>query len=105
MGMELEFDERALFDAKDSFYNRLVAYIDHFERQQAFRTSAMAYYSGNHAVLDMYKSTNPKDHEVMDRLANLIVSRRGKQKKKNLIRPKLLPIVDSGIHPDLHRTR
>ena len=36
MGMELEFDERALFDAKDSFYNRLVAYIDHFERQQAF---------------------------------------------------------------------
>ena len=61
-----EFDERALFDAKDSFYNRLVAYIDHFERQQAFRTSAMAYYSGNHAVLDMYKSTNPKDHEVMD---------------------------------------
>ena len=81
MGMELEFDERALFDAKDSFYNRLVAYIDHFERQQAFRTSAMAYYSGNHAVLDMYKSTNPKDHEVMDRLANLIVSRRGKQKK------------------------
>lgn len=104
MGMELEFDERALFDAKDSFYNRLVAYIDHFERQQAFRTSAMTYYSGNHAVLDMYKSTNPKDHEVMDRLANLIVSRRGKQ-KKNLIRPKLLPIVDSGIHPDLHRTR
>ena len=82
MGMELEFDERALFDAKDSFYNRLVAYIDHFERQQAFRTSAMAYYSGNHAVLDMYKSTNPKDHEVMDRLANLIVSRRGKQKKR-----------------------
>lgn len=81
MGMELEFDERALFDAKDSFYNRLVAYIDHFERQQAFRTSAMAYYSGNHAVLDMYKSTNPKDHEVMDRLANLIVSRRGKQKR------------------------
>ena len=83
MGMELEFDERALFDAKDSFYNRLVAYIDHFERQQAFRTSAMAYYSGNHAVLDMYKSTNPKDHEVMDRLANLIVSRRGKQKKES----------------------
>lgn len=82
MGMELEFDERALYDTKDSFYNRLVAYIDHFERQQAFRTSAMAYYSGNHAVLDMYKSTNPKDHEIMDRLANLIISRRSKHKKE-----------------------
>ena len=56
MGMELEFDERALFDAKDSFYNRLVAYIDHFERQQAFRTSAMAYYSGNQQTRKIMKS-------------------------------------------------
>lgn len=82
MGMELEFDENALFDAKDSFYNRLVAYIDHFERQQAFRRSSIAYYSGNHGFLDMYRSTNPKDHEIMDRLAKLIIDRRTHLKAK-----------------------
>lgn len=76
MGMEFEFDERALFEHKNSFYNRMKAYIDIFEKHNAFKESAIAYYSGSKAILEMYKSKNPKDIEIMDRLSKLIVDRR-----------------------------
>ena len=91
MGLELEFDEQALADANNSFYNRLVAYIDHFEKQGVFEQSAIAYYSGYAAVLDMYKSKNPKDKQVMDRLASLIAKRHpGKNKKSTVKKPKVI---------------
>lgn len=82
MGMEMEFDENALYDAKNSSYKRLVAYVDYFERQQVFRRASIAYYSGNHGFLDMYKSDNPKDQEIMDRLCRLIIDRRSHLKAK-----------------------
>jgi len=75
MGMEMEFDQRALYESKDSFYNRFVAYLDYFEKWDVFRKSAIAYYSGGSAILSMYKSDNIKDKEVMDRLAGLIAKR------------------------------
>ena len=84
MGLELEFDEKALADAKNSFYDRLVAYIDHFEKQGVFENSAIAYYSGFSAVLDMYKSKNPKDKKLMDRLASLITKKRQNTERKTV---------------------
>lgn len=80
MGMEFEFDERALFTHKDSFYYRMKAYIDVFEKYNVFKNSAIAYYSGSKAILEMYKSKDPNDIEIMDRLANLIVKRRNRLK-------------------------
>lgn len=80
MGMEFEFDERALFTHKNSFYNRMKAYIDVFEKHSAFKNSAIAYYSGSKAILEMYKSEDPNDLEIMDRLAKLIVERRSQSK-------------------------
>lgn len=82
MGMELEFDENALYNAKNSSYNRLVAYVDYFERHQVFRRSGIAYYSGNHGFLDMYQSEHPKDQEIMDRLCRLIIDRRSHLQKE-----------------------
>lgn len=76
MGMEMEFDEKALADHPETSYDRLVAYIDYFEKHGVFERSAIAYYSGCHAVADLANSTNPKDHQVLDRLAKLIVDRR-----------------------------
>lgn len=76
MGMEMEFDEKALIDHPDSSYDRLVAYIDYFEKNGVFDNSAIAYYTGCHAVLDLAESSNPLDHEVLDRLAKLIIDRR-----------------------------
>lgn len=84
MGMEMEFDEKALYDCPDSSYDRLVAYIDYFEKNGVFDKSAIAYYSGCHAVLDLANSSNPKDHEVLDRLAKLIIDRRAYMKNGKL---------------------
>lgn len=95
MGMEFEFDEKALYDTKESSYNRLKAYIDYFEKNNVFEESAIAYYSGFSGFLDMAKSTNPKDHAIMDRLAKLIIDRRGRY--KNLLENKTKVIAHRGF--------
>lgn len=76
MAMEFECDSQALFGCKDSFYDRMMAYIKAFERHLVFKQSAIAYYTGSKGFIDMYYSTNPKDKEIMDRLAHHIVDRR-----------------------------
>lgn len=91
MGLELEFDEQALIDADNSFYGRLEAYIDHFEKHGVFENSAIAYYNGFAGFLDMYKSTHPKDKQIMDRLASLIVARRQRKDKSSpTVKPKVI---------------
>lgn len=76
LGLEIEFDERALSDHKSSFYTRLETYLDRFEKNNVFKESAIAYYEGGGAILSFSKSENPKDQRLMDRLASLIQSRR-----------------------------
>lgn len=76
MAMEFEFDEKATADRENSSYDRMKAYIDHFEKNDVFNTSALAYYCGNRGVLTLHESKNPKDHALMDRLARLIQMRR-----------------------------
>lgn len=95
MGMEFEFDEKALSDAKNSSYSRLKAYIDYFEKNGVFEESAIAYYSGFSGFLDMYKSNNPEDHLIMDRLAKLITERRIRY--MNLIEKKTKVIAHRGF--------
>ncbi|MCH4100407.1 MAG: DUF4855 domain-containing protein [Prevotella sp.] len=80
MGLEFEFDNRAMFEHKNSFYNRMKAYIHAFEKHDVFKKSAIAYYSGSKAILEMYKSKNLKDIEIMDYLAKLIVKRHSQLK-------------------------
>lgn len=79
--MEFEFDERALYDCKDSYYNRMKAYMDYFEKNDVFKNSAIAYYSGGDAILKMYQSHNIKDQEIMDRFANLLIERHDRKLK------------------------
>lgn len=76
MAMEFECDSKALFDCEDSSYDRMLAYIEAFERQDVFRTSAIAYYTGSKGFIDMYRSDAPEDKKIMDRLARHIVGRR-----------------------------
>lgn len=76
MAMEFEFDEKATANRPESSYDRMVAYINHFEKNDVFNTSAIAYYCGNRGVLTLDESDNPKDKAVMDRLARLIQMRR-----------------------------
>lgn len=57
------------------FYQRLVDYIDYFETEQVFEYMPVAYYNGRQAVFDFCNSKDPKDQEVMNRLA-LIINKR-----------------------------
>ena len=76
MAMEFECDSKALYDCEDSSYDRMLAYIEAFEKHKVFETSAIAYYTGSKGLIDMYNSTSPEDKKIMDRLARHITARR-----------------------------
>ena len=80
MGLEMEFDESALADAKDSKRDRLISYIDAFEDHEVFKKASIAYYQGGAAIYQFSRSKNPIDKELMDRLVAIII----KRKKMNL---------------------
>ncbi len=75
MGMEMEFDARALADTKDSYRERLITYLDKFEALGVYNESAIAYYEGGGAIIYFAKSKNPKDIELLDRMATLVQKR------------------------------
>lgn len=76
MAMEFECDSKALFGAEDSSYSRMQAYIDAFRRHKVFETSAIAYYTGSKALLDMVANPCPENQRIMDELAKIVVDRR-----------------------------
>lgn len=80
MGLEMEFDESALADAKNSKRDRLISYIQAFEGHGVFKEASVAYYQGGAAIYGLSRSKNPLDKELMDRLAGIIIQR----KKMNL---------------------
>ncbi|MCK3685740.1 DUF4855 domain-containing protein [Maribellus sp. YY47] len=79
MGVEMEFDGRAMADHESGFRTRLTAYIDAYEKKRVFEQSSVAYYEGGNCIYKFYKSENPKDKEIMDRLAKLIIDRKNKR--------------------------
>lgn len=84
MGVEMEFDHRAMADHKAQMRDRLVTYIDGFEKNGAYAEASIAYYEGGNAIYSFYKSTNPLDKELMDRFARLIIDRKQKSFLKTL---------------------
>ena len=81
MAMEFECDSKALFNADDSSYSRMQAYIDAFRRHNVFSTSSIAYYTGSKALIDMINNPCAENQAIIDELAKIIVDRR---KNKNL---------------------
>ena len=79
--MEFECDSKALFNADDSSYSRMQAYIDAFRRHNVFSTSSIAYYTGSKALIDMINNPCAENQAIIDELAKIIVDRR---KNKNL---------------------
>uniref|UniRef100_UPI00321629FD DUF4855 domain-containing protein n=1 Tax=uncultured Draconibacterium sp. TaxID=1573823 RepID=UPI00321629FD len=76
MGVEMEFDSRALADSPENKRDRLISYIEAFEENGVFKEASIAYYEGGGAIYDFYRSDNPLDKEIMDRLANIIIRRK-----------------------------
>lgn len=75
MAMEFECDERALSTHAESRPERMDAYIDAFDRYGVWQRSAIAYYTGNHLLLDMVKNPTQSNTRLADRLARRIVAR------------------------------
>jgi len=80
MGLEMEFDSRALADARECKRDRLISYIEAFEKNDVFKEASIAYYEGGGTIYDFYRSKNPLDKAIMDRLAKIII-----QRKKRLL--------------------
>jgi hypothetical protein len=78
MGMEMEFDARALADNADSFRDRLTTYINTFKEQGVFKNSSIAYYEGGRGIYQFSRSANPRDREMLDLLHSLIRERRAR---------------------------
>lgn len=76
MALEMEFDKNALFDAPNSTHQRMVSYLNYFEKNNVFQRSAVAYYSGTDGFLQLIRSENPNDIALMDRLGKIIINRR-----------------------------
>jgi hypothetical protein len=83
LGMEMEFEtqgvSRAQHSDPDSYYQRLIDYIDVFEAKGVFDQSAIAWYSGTKGMIDMNASTDPYDHGVLDRMARHIITRHNRR--------------------------
>lgn len=76
MGMELEFDGRAMNTSSNNFGYRLHSYIDKFIKHGVFTNSSVAYYEGGNGLYHLSKSSDPKDKELYDKLAKIIVERK-----------------------------
>lgn len=83
MGLEMEFDDNALAD-KNKSRNRLMAYINTFEKNGVFAQSSIAYYQGGDAFYKLFKSTNKLDQDAYYLLADLISQRKEKNIYKKL---------------------
>ncbi|MCH5347393.1 MAG: DUF4855 domain-containing protein [Muribaculaceae bacterium] len=79
LGLELEFEtaERSngLNEVSPAMHQRLIDYIDEFERMGVWDNAGVAHYGGSVGYINMDKSTDPVNHATMDRLADLVVKR------------------------------
>lgn len=88
-GLEMEFEgynydayghiyspaNNGLYDFSPLFYQKFVDYVSKFEEEKAFDFMPLSYYNGYQAVYDFDKSMNPKDKEILHRLAADIIHR------------------------------
>ncbi|MCM1067906.1 MAG: DUF4855 domain-containing protein [Muribaculaceae bacterium] len=99
LGLEMEFEtqgtSRLQHDDPDSYFTRLEDYIDVFEKKGVFDEAAVAWYSGTKGYLDLARSSDPKNHEIADRMAR-IVAKRQKAKAESLKFP-VDPIRDLAL--------
>ncbi len=82
LGLELEFETEGtsigLHSVSPEMHQRLVDYLDAFEKYGVWDESAVAHYSGSKGMIHMAESTDPVDHATIDRLASYVVDRHKK---------------------------
>ena len=74
LGLEFECDARAA-KSPEIFRPRLQAYLQAFDRNGVRTNSAVAYYEGGGALLQMAQSTEPQVRALYDQVARWVISR------------------------------
>ncbi|MBD5233276.1 MAG: DUF4855 domain-containing protein [Bacteroidales bacterium] len=79
LGLELEFEtsnpSNALYEFSPSYHQRLIDYLDYFEKYGVWAESGVAHYGGSKGYVDMASSMSPENQAVMDRLADIVRTR------------------------------
>ncbi len=84
MAMEFEMDRRAIHNSKEKgFTRRMEEYMDAFDRHDVWEKSAVAYYTGTKGFMELGQSKDPRDIELIDRFASIIVRRQAMRKNDN----------------------
>lgn len=65
----------SMYGDSKAFYQRFLDYIEAFEENSVFDLMHIGYYAGYQAVYDFVHSDNPKDQEIINRLASHIEKR------------------------------
>lgn len=77
MGLEFEFDKRAC-DSPDLYRPRLYSYLRVFEANRVGKRSAMAYYEGGGALLQMFHSSDKRCREDYQAVADWVIGRQSR---------------------------
>lgn len=65
----------SMYDVNPTLYARFKRYIDMFESESCFDAMPLSYYNGYQAIFDFQNSPNPKDRQLLDRLASILEKR------------------------------
>jgi len=84
MGLEMEFDGKALINNPLNHRPRLFGYIESFVKNDVYKNSAIAYYEGGQGIYTFSKSKYWEDKLVMDTLHNFVKDRQARMLKNVL---------------------
>ncbi|MDR1718887.1 MAG: DUF4855 domain-containing protein [Dysgonamonadaceae bacterium] len=76
MGLEMEFDNRALASNGDAYRNRLIHYLNTFKTREVSKNASIAYYEGGRGIDWFTRSKDAKDKEILELLYAAIKERR-----------------------------
>lgn len=78
-GLELEFETQeksnALHSVNPTLHQHINDYMDVYESKGVFDNMPVAYYTGTQGLIHMDKSTDPVDHQTIDRMARIVAKR------------------------------
>ena len=78
-GLELEFETQSTSNAMHSvnpkLHQHINDYMDVFDEKGVFEKAGVAYYSGTRGLIHMDQSTDPVDHQTIDRMARYVAKR------------------------------
>lgn len=87
VGLELEFEtsekSNGMHEVSPMMHQRLLDYINEFERLGVWDKSGVAHYCGSKGFIQMAESDDPVNKQTIDRLASIVAKRQAEFKKNS----------------------